>query len=114
MDPDFWGTLHTAGGLRRLRLVHTTYSSRTVTGSGHAENQEIGYDQTPSSKRSTGRGDVTGSLSGAVAGPRRERTYNEHAKKKQNRYSNGSDSIESKRAAIEWLAKEKGKRKERT
>lgn len=56
MDPDFWGTLHTVGGLRRLRLVHTTYSSRTVTGSGHAENQEIGYDQTPSSKRNTGRG----------------------------------------------------------
>lgn len=31
VDPDFWGTLHTVGGLRRLRLVHTTYSSRTVS-----------------------------------------------------------------------------------
>lgn len=64
-----------------------------------AENQEIGYDQTPSSKRNTGRGATGGSPDG-------KRLMNKQKK-------NGSDSIESKRAAIEWLSKGEKKGKEK-
>lgn len=77
MDPDFWGTLHTVGGPRRLRLVtlHIVVAQSLAVA---AENQEIGYDQTPSSKRNTGRGCHWG----WVAQTGKTSTYNEQAKKK--------------------------------